>query len=124
MAYTVLGYENNQKNRKERGAERTTVATTDPSAQHRHLRMLVSKGTTAAIGGSKQDRDSDRCAAESKVGLSLQSLVLGNKGERTSAYPEFAFWKNNLTYGSALGLKKMPSASTAIANKARGFVTA
>jgi len=45
------------------------------------------------------------------------------KKSHTSAYPELAFWKNNLTYGSALGLKNMPNDSTAILNRARGLVT-
>jgi hypothetical protein len=41
----------------------------------------------------------------------------------TSSYPELAFWNNNPTYGSALGLKNMPNDPTAILNRVRGFVT-
>jgi hypothetical protein len=41
----------------------------------------------------------------------------------TSAYPVLEFWKNNRTYGSALGLKNMPNDPTTILNRARDLVT-
>jgi hypothetical protein len=70
-------------------------------------------------------KDTGKCVAGSSINKASGGASSGIHSEQyhTSAYPELAFWNNNLTYGSALGLKNMPNDATAILNKARGLVT-
>ena len=86
--------------------------------------MLRLRDTRAAIDGSGLHRDFDKSVVGSGMKGSDVSAVRWKVEEyHTSAYPELAFWNNNLTYGSALGLKNMPNDPTAILNRARDLVT-
>ena len=85
--------------------------------------MLQLRGTRAATDGSGLHRDFHRSVVGSGMkGLDV-SAMRWTVEYHTSAYPELAFWNNNLTYGSALGLKNIPNDPTAILNRARDLVT-